>query len=69
MTELTLDADVIVAAATAAAGTDEFGPATWREGLERLVDSLLRDAQLNALGAQIAAGELVGYLVTRAGIA
>jgi hypothetical protein len=69
VTELTLDADVIVATAAEAAGTDDFGAATWREGLERLVDSLKRDGQLNELGAQIAAGELVGYLVTRTGIA
>ncbi len=68
MTDLLLDADAIVAAAAETVGTDHFGVPTWREGLERLVDSLRRDGQLNELGVQIAAGELAGYLTTRAGI-
>ncbi len=68
MAELTLNADAIVAAATEIARTDDFGTPTWREGLERLVDSLERDGELNELGVQIACGELVGYLTTRAGI-
>ncbi len=68
MTELSLDPSVIIDAAVAAAGTDDFGAPTWREGLERLLASLRDEAQLNALGVQIAAGEMVDYLTTRAAI-
>jgi Sulfotransferase family len=68
VTDLSLDSDAIVAIAINTAGTSDFGPATWREGLDRLVESLRKEGQLNELGAQIAAGELVGYLTTRADI-
>lgn len=62
-----LDVDALVAIATDVGG-DDFGDPTWREGLERLVDSLLAEGQLNELGEQIVAGEIVGYLTTRAGL-
>ena len=42
--------------------------ATWRERLERLVDSLRGEGRLHELGEQIAAGELTEYLTTRLGI-
>ena len=65
---LSLDTDAIVATATELAGTDDFGAPTWHDGLERLVESLRAEALLNELGVQIAAGELVGYLTTRADV-
>jgi hypothetical protein len=46
-------------------GLDDFGEATWQEGLERLADALADEAALNELGEQIAAGEIVMYLANR----
>ena len=63
MTEPALDADPLVATALDATGLDDFGEATWRDGLERLVDSLDTEARLHELGEQIVAGEIVDYLV------
>ena len=68
MSEIALDADRLIATAHDATGLDDFGGATWREGLERLVDALRTQAHLHELGEQIAAGELVDYLSTRLGI-
>jgi hypothetical protein len=67
MSDSILDVDRLVETAAAVAG-DDFGEPTWREGLEVLVDSLVREGQLNELGEQIVAGELAGYLATRAGL-
>jgi hypothetical protein len=63
-----LRAERLVARAVAAAGTDDFGEPTWREGLDRLVASLAEDAGLHELGVEIVAGEIVDYLVNRAAI-
>jgi hypothetical protein len=60
-----LDTDLLVAQACDAAGLDDFGEDTWREGLERLADSLAAEAALNELGEQIVAGECVTYLANR----
>ena len=68
MAETALDVDRLVASAHAATGLDDFGADTWREGLERLADSLENEARLSELGEQIAAGELGDYLSTRLGI-
>ena len=68
MSEIALDAERLVATAHDATGLDDFGAATWREGLERLVDALRNEARLHELGEQIAAGELVDYLSTRLGL-
>jgi hypothetical protein len=46
-------------------GLDDFGEDTWREGLERLADSLAAEAALNELGEQIAASECAMYLANR----
>lgn len=61
-----LRADAIIEAAIVESGLDEFGEATWQEGLERLVDSLRSEGRLHELGVAIAAGELSGLLANRA---
>ena len=63
-----LDTDELVAQAVATAGTDDFGGDSWREGLDRLLDSLRHEARLSELGEQVVAGEVVGYLTSRAGV-
>jgi hypothetical protein len=68
MSETALDADRLVSTAHDATGLDDFGANEWREGLERLVDSLRGEGRLHELGEQIAAGELTEYLTTRLGI-
>jgi hypothetical protein len=68
VTTTALDTDQLVEQAVAAAGTDDFGAPTWREGLDRLVDALQHEARLHELGVAIVAGEIVAYLVNRAEI-
>ena len=60
-----LSADPLVEQATAATGLDDFGGDTWREGLDRLLDSLRREARLSELGAAVVSDEVVGYLTSR----
>jgi uncharacterized protein (DUF2237 family) len=60
-----LDARRLADQACAQTGLSDFGEHTWQEGLERLVDSLRRDARLNDLGAAVVEGELSGYLGDR----
>ncbi len=60
-----LDADALLDAALARAGSDDFGEPTWRVGFDRLLDSLLAEAHLNELGVEIVAEELVAYLANR----
>jgi hypothetical protein len=47
---------------------EDFGDPTWRDGLDRYVDALNREAHLHELGEQIVAGEIVEYLSNRLGI-
>ena len=68
MSAAALDVDRIVQLAADAAGSDDFGEATWQDGLGRLVAALAGEARLHELGEQIAAGELVTALANRAGI-
>lgn len=68
MQEPVLDADRLVATALESTGLDDFGEATWRDGLDRYVDSLDQEAHLHELGEQIVAGEIVEYLSTRLGL-
>ena len=63
MTELV--AREFVDEACAAAGATDFGDDSWRGGLDRLVDSLNKEAELNELGAAIVSGELTAYLTDR----
>jgi Sulfotransferase family len=46
-------------------GLADLGDDSWKEGLDRLVDSLRTEAALNELGAALVGGELAGYLGDR----
>jgi hypothetical protein len=46
-------------------GLTDLGDDSWQEGLDRLVDALQHEADLNELGAALVDGELVGYLADR----
>jgi len=59
------DADTMVANAMATTGLSDLGDPTWRDGLERLLDGLDRQARLNDLGHTIVDAEMVNYLSTR----
>ena len=60
---LTLDA--LVAGAQQATGLTDLGEDTWQEGLERLLVSLRSEAQLNAVGVEVAAAMLRDALASR----
>ena len=55
----------LIDAARAAKGLDNFGADGWQEGLEILVDSVDREANLNAAGQASFAGQMVMLLSTR----
>lgn len=58
----------LVDEALARAGEDDFGEATWQEGLDILLDSLQHEARLNELGVEIATAEVVAYVANRLAI-
>ena len=61
-----LNPDRLVEQACESAGSDDFGDDdTWRDGLHRLCDGLISEAGLNALGAEIAAMDVVRPLTSR----
>lgn len=61
-----LRADRLLDEAVATAGVgDDLGEPTWQEGLERLLDALRTEAQLNDIGVEVAAGDVVGHLANR----
>jgi hypothetical protein len=60
-----IEVQAIVDAACAKGRSDDFGPDTWREGLEVLVGALNTEGSLNELGRHIYTNQLVGYLVNR----
>jgi hypothetical protein len=60
-----LDPDALVAAATAAAGHDDFGGEEFREGLGVYCDSLRSEAQLSEIGTYALQGNLVASLTNR----
>jgi hypothetical protein len=60
-----LDADQLLATAQERVGLDDFGPGTFREGLDRLVDGLNDEARLNDLGRAIAPEGLLSQLMNR----
>jgi hypothetical protein len=68
MADERLQADRLVAEAIEIAGSDDLGEPSWEDGLERLLDGLRSEAQLNDLGVEIAATEVVTYLANRIGI-
>ncbi|MCX6397352.1 MAG: sulfotransferase [Propionibacteriales bacterium] len=55
----------LVAAAIEAAGADDFGADTWREGLDIYLASLAESARLNEIGVGVADDGIVGDLATR----
>jgi hypothetical protein len=55
----------LVEAACAQAGFGDFGADTWQEGLDVLIGALNTEAQLNDLGREIMADQIVGYLANR----
>jgi hypothetical protein len=60
-----LDADDLMERARKSTGLSDFGPDTFRESLERLIASLSADADLTALGYNIAAQQLTDALESR----
>jgi hypothetical protein len=57
--------DRLIEAAIAAAGYDDFGAPTWREGLERLIASAEESARLNEIGVGVFEDGIVGDLANR----
>lgn len=55
----------LIATAEAETGLSDFGGDSFREGLEILVDSLNREARLNALGERALRERIVGHLKQR----
>jgi len=63
-TDSHLDAEVLMAAAVEQTGLDDFGPSSFREGLDVYCASL-PEAQLNELGSAVVPGNVVGALANR----
>lgn len=59
MTDDLLTTASLLAAASDATGLDDLGEPTWEEGLDRLLHSLRTEADLSAIGEQVAAGSIV----------
>jgi hypothetical protein len=59
------DPEALLDAARTATGLDDFGPETFRPGLDALCASLAGDAQLNDLGTVAVPGMIVGSLSNR----
>jgi hypothetical protein len=60
-----IPAHALVEKACARAGSDDFGPDSWREGFEVLTRALATEGSLNELGQRIFSDQLVGYLANR----
>ncbi|MEZ5168947.1 MAG: sulfotransferase [Acidimicrobiales bacterium] len=60
-----LTRDELVASACAATGLDDFDGDDWIEGLDRLLDSLRTEADLNELGETVAESQLTTALTNR----
>jgi len=66
MTETTAQRrDRLVESAVDAAGSDDFGADSWREGLDLFLDSLVESAQLNEIGVGVAEDGVVNDLANR----
>ena len=61
----TLDAETLIAEVVEATGLDDFGEPFWREGLDRLLDSLRTEARLHELGVFVAADDARMNLTNR----
>jgi hypothetical protein len=62
---LTLAPAALCDAARAATGLDDFGDATFRDGLDVLCDALTREARLADAGRAAFHGQILGYLCER----
>jgi len=60
--------DALEAAATTQTGLSDFGDGGHREGLERLIDALRREAELTEIGEAIITAQLTGLLTSRLGV-
>jgi hypothetical protein len=60
-----IDVEQLIATACDTVGADDFGGDTWREGLDRLVESFHSEAALNELGASLVPDEISRYLQSR----
>ncbi len=65
---MSLHADQLIEQAIGAAGSDDFGAPPWRDGLDRLFDSLDREANLNEIGTAIVESTTVQMLTNRLNI-
>ena len=65
MAEEAIVVDSLLEEAQRSTGLDDLGPDTWREGADRLAESLNTEAALNELGRIIASAEIVDYLINR----
>ena len=66
MTAVTpLDAQDLIDRVTEDRNSDDFGDASFRDGLERLIESFRHEAALSELGIALVEGELLGYLGDR----
>jgi hypothetical protein len=59
------DADGLIDAACAATGLADFGADGWREGLDRVLDSLGHEADLNDIGGAMVETDITAYLTSR----
>jgi hypothetical protein len=63
-----LQPDQVLEEAIAAAGADDLGAPTWREGFEHLLAAQVAEARLSELGVEVAREEAVLYLTARLGL-
>lgn len=63
-----LSVDALLEQASKSTGLHDFGPDHFREGLNRLVDSLNEEAKLSTIGRMIASQEIVMMLENRLGV-
>ncbi len=68
MTNDRFDRDRLLAEAVERAGADDLGEPTWQDGLDRLIDGFRSEANLNDIGVEVAASDLVNHLTSRLGI-
>jgi Sulfotransferase family len=61
----TLNVDELIAAARSRSGLHDLGSDSFREALQRLVDSINRESQLNDLGKLAVPEMLIGQLINR----
>ena len=60
-----LDAAQLLETAATRTGLSDFGPPTFREGLDRIVEGIRTESQLNPMGQAAAPEVLLSYLVNR----